>query len=161
MFCCVSDLYCAYVLLRVGPVLCVCFVARTAWGAFPLFAANTGSQSAGCRRNGRRLEENFQFELCTQPVVTSIDVTELGCWEVLRGNHNVIVERVGFRAFVPGSSGILSLLLPPGILSLLLLPGPFGRTVSMIGLYRLIIVLRRCQYRADGRISVGRCVRRI
>jgi len=77
MFCCVSDLYCAYVMLRVGPVLCVCYVVGT---AFPLFNANIGSQSARCRRNGRKLELtelNFHFELCAQTVVT-----ELGFWNV-------------------------------------------------------------------------------
>ena len=55
MFCFVSDLYCAYVLFRVGPVLCLCFVAGT---AHPLFTANTGGRSARSRRKGRELELN-------------------------------------------------------------------------------------------------------
>jgi hypothetical protein len=46
-------------------------------------------------------------------------------------------ERVSFRASVPGSSRILALLL---------LPVPFERIVSMVRLYRVRMVLRRCKW---------------
>ena len=102
---------------------------------------------------------NSEFELCAQTVVTSIDVTGLGCWEVLDRNHNVTFERVSFRAVVQYLT----------VLAFWRFCWYFTwtsrRAVSTKGLYRLRIVLRRCQwlseYRDDGRMSDGRRVRRI